>query len=88
MTLAFSNTTITLRDFSANQLVVNFVGGVGFEPCNLQRTRCLRSPEIHSDAIASVTGLPFANVTEPGDQLALNWITSSLTFLMAAIKSW
>jgi hypothetical protein len=77
-TLAFSNTTITF-DFSANQLVVNFVGGVGLNPATFSGPVFTLSGNPFP-AIASVTGLPFANVTEPGDQLALNWITSSLTF--------
>ena len=68
-TLAFSNTTITF-DFSANQLVVNFVGGVGLNPATFSGPVFTLSGNPFP-AIASVTGLPFANVTEPGDPACL-----------------
>ena len=79
-TLAISNTTVTF-DFSANQLVVTFVGGLGLALATFSGPVFTLSGNPFP-AIASVTGLPFANVTEPGDQLALNWIKSSsdLTF--------
>ena len=77
-TLSISSSLPTF-DFSANQLVIDFVGGLGLNPGTFNGPVFTVLSGNPFPAISSVSGILAADVFETGGKLALNWQSLSFT---------